>query len=73
MKSPFWKDLVEHNLKAAFSKNWLLKDNGGVKDAECPVGRQRRKQGGAEEGREEEILGATVRESGPWYKHRVTL
>lgn len=46
-----FEDSLQQELAALIP---LLKDNGGVKDAECPVGRQKRKQGGVEEGREEE-------------------
>lgn len=45
----------------------LLKDNGRVKDAECPVGRPKRREGEVEEG-SKEILGAVGRESSPWHK-----
>lgn len=46
-----FEDSLQQELAALIP---LLKDNGGVKDAECPVGRQKRKQGEVEEGREEE-------------------
>lgn len=45
----------------------LLKGNGGVRDAECPVGKPKRKEGEVEEG-SGDILGAVGRESSLCHK-----